>query len=368
MFEMFNKDKKDIAKKEKKPKGSKDSNSGSDLESLTSSMSSLTLKEKEAFKGAVLDDLELLATVGTGTFGRVRVVKYPKTDKYYALKMVKKSEVVRLQQVEHLHSEKSILTKLDHPFIVKLYYHFQDYTHLHMVLEYVPGGEFFSHLRRARRLSNDVSKFYAAEIVSAFGYLHKLSIVYRDLKPENLLLDSEGHIKITDFGFAKSIEYDRTYTLCGTPEYLAPEIIQSRGHGKAVDWWTLGILIFEMLHGYPPFFDNDPFHIYEKILAGRIEFSKHLDAYAKDIIKKLLQHDLTKRLGNLKNGAEDVRNHHWFSSIDFKALEERKINGPIIPAVKGAGDTSNFDRYPESKEKVRPQKGPDPYHDLFKDF
>ncbi|KAF8948556.1 hypothetical protein BGZ52_006786, partial [Haplosporangium bisporale] len=215
------------------------------------------------------------------------------------MKVLKKFEVVRLKQVEHINSEKQILSQVHFPFIVNLFTTFQDDRNLYMLLEYVIGGELFSHLRKAGRFTNDMTRFYAAEIVLAIEYLHARDIIYRDLKPENLLLDSSGHIKITDFGFAKRVE-DRTWTLCGTPEYLAPEIIQSKGHGKAVDWWALGILIFEMLAGYPPFFDDNPFGIYEKILAGRIYFPSHIDSAAKDLIKKLLTADRTKRLGNLK--------------------------------------------------------------------
>lgn len=164
------------------------------------------------------------------------------------MKMLKKAEVVRLKQVEHINSEKEILAQINHPFLVNLYCTFQDDRNLYMLLEYVVGGELFSHLRRAGKFSNETTMIYAGEIVLALEYLHSLDIIYRDLKPENLLLDEEGHIRITDFGFAKKVE-DRTWTLCGTPEYLAPEIIQSKGHGKAVDWWALGILIYEMLAG-----------------------------------------------------------------------------------------------------------------------
>lgn len=192
-----------------------------------------------------------------------------------------------------------------------------------MLLEYVVGGELFTHLRRAGRFTNDMTRFYASEIVLAIEYLHSKDIIYRDLKPENLLIDHQGHIKITDFGFAKKVvdrysykkekenkgSYSlimvRTWTLCGTPEYLAPEIIQSKGHGKAVDWWALGILIFEMLAGYPPFFDDNSFGIYEKILMGKVQFSAHFDPLAKDLLKRLLVSDRTKRLGNLK-----VKNIH----------------------------------------------------------
>lgn len=200
-----------------------------------------------------LSDLTLKETLGTGTFGRVRLCLHKSTGNYYAIKCLKKSEVLRMKQVEHILAEASILGSIRHPFIVNMLKTFQDDKRLYIVLEYVVGGELFSHLRKAGKFPNDVAKFYAAEVILAFEYIHSMDILYRDLKPENLLLDVGGHIKITDFGFAKKVP-ERTFTLCGTPEYLAPEIIQSKGHGKAVDWWALGILTYEMLVGYPPFF------------------------------------------------------------------------------------------------------------------
>ena len=198
--------------------------------------------------------------------------------------------------------------EINHPFLVDLTWSSKDKSFLYMLFPYVSGGELFSYLRSAGRFNSSTTFFYSAEIVSALDYLHSLSVVYRDLKPENLLLDRDGHLKITDFGFAKRIS-DRTWTLCGTPEYLAPEIIQSKGHNRAVDWWALGILIYEMLAGYPPFFDDNPFGIYEKILSGKIEWPRHIDPVAKDLIKKFLVQDRTKRLGNMKNGTEDVKRH-----------------------------------------------------------
>lgn len=296
-------------------------------------------------------DFDLRATVGTGTFGRVRVVKIKGSQDRspMALKIMKKSEVIRLKQVEHVKAEKEILLSIAHPFIVNLLTVFQDEKRLCMLLEYVNGGELFSYLRKEGRLPNDDAAFYAGEIVLAFQYLHSIHIVYRDLKPENLLIDSDGHMKITDFGFAKVVE-DRTWTLCGTPEYLAPEIIQSKGHGKPVDWWALGVLIYEMLAGYPPFYDENPFGIYQKVLAGKIEFPRHFDVKVKDLIKRLLTPDRAKRFGCLRNGAEDIKKHKWYKGFDWVKLGERKVTPPMIPAVKGPDDTSMFDRYPESTE------------------
>ncbi|KAG8867412.1 serine/threonine protein kinase, AGC [Serendipita sp. 405] len=203
-----------------------------------------------------LSDFQVVDTLGTGTFGRVLLVRLrPPVHQqgvmqFFAMKVLKKTDVVRLRQVEHVNAERFILARIRHPFIVDLYATFQDNLNIYMLLSYVPGGELFSHLRRAHRFSPDVTRFYLAIIVLALRYLHSYNIIYRDLKPENLLLDHRGYLRITDFGFAKVVD-DRTWTLCGTPEYLAPEIIQSDGHGKAVDWWACGILCYEMLVGYP---------------------------------------------------------------------------------------------------------------------
>jgi len=313
-------------------------------------------------------DFDLRATVGTGTFGRVRVIKIKGSPDRtpLALKIMKKSEVIRLKQVEHVKAETQILSMIEHPFIVNLLATFQDEKRLFILLEFVNGGELFSHLRKEGRLPNDDALFYAGQIVLAFAYLHSMHIVYRDLKPENLLIDCGGYMKITDFGFAKVVE-DRTWTLCGTPEYLAPEIIQSKGHGRAVDWWALGILMFEMLAGYPPFYDENPFGIYQKVLAGTIDFPKHFDVKAKDLIKRLLTHDRAKRFGCLKNGAEDIKKHKWYKGIDWEDLINRKIQPPFVPDVKAADDTSMFDRYPESSEASAPVVSAKD-QELFSDF
>uniref|UniRef100_A0A1A7XMB0 Protein kinase, X-linked n=1 Tax=Iconisemion striatum TaxID=60296 RepID=A0A1A7XMB0_9TELE len=304
-----------------------------------------------------LDELETVATVGTGTFGRVFLVKDQKSQAFFALKQMKISDVIRLKQEQHVHNEKEVLTEINHPFLIRLFWTHHDERFLYMLMDYVPGGELFSYLRTRGRFTNSTGLFYTSEIVCAIEYLHSKEIVYRDLKPENILLDSEGHIRLTDFGFAKKLS-DRTWTLCGTPEYLAPEVIQSKGHGRAVDWWALGILVFEMLAGYPPFYDDNPFGIYQKILSGKLEFPRHLDFYVKDLIKKLLVIDRARRLGNMKNGADDVRKHRWFKTVDWEAVPLRKLKPPIVPKVSHEGDTSNFDVYPESDWKKDPPVPP----------
>lgn len=319
------------------------------LDSSSHSTEEYSTDEKD---GLDIDDYQIIKTVGTGTFGRVLLCRNKSTDEYGAMKVLCLADVIRMKQVEHVKNEKNILLEIRHPFIVNLLWCSRDNKAIYMLFEYVCGGELFSYLRNAGRFNTATGNFYSAEIVSALEYLHVRSIVYRDLKPENLLLDRDGHLKITDFGFSKKLT-DRTWTLCGTPEYLAPEIIQSKGHNKAVDWWALGILMYEMLAGYPPFYDDNPFGIYEKILSGKIEWAKHLDPVAKDLIKKLLVQDRTKRLGNMKSGADDIKRHRWFKGIDWQEVLMRKLKPPIVPKVKFDGDTSNFDEYPEMEWKTK---------------
>lgn len=297
-----------------------------------------------------LEDFVFAKTVGTGTFGRVRLVKLRDHDKYFAMKIMRKTDIVRLHQVDHIFSEKFLLSRLSCPFIIRLYGTFQDQQNLFMLLEYAIGGELFTYLRRAGRFPLGTTKFYAAEIVCALEYMHNLNIVYRDLKPENLLLDARGHIKIADFGFAKVIPDNKTWTLCGTPEYLAPEIILGRGHGRAVDWWALGILIYEMMAGFPPYYDETPYLIYEKILGGKLEFPPHFDAILCDLLTGLLQPDPQRRLGCGAGAAEDVKNHPWFAAVNWPALLQKQIQAPFVPPVRHPGDTANFEEYPEEDE------------------
>jgi protein kinase A len=194
-----------------------------------------------------VQDFVIDRTLGTGSFGRVHLVKLKATSKYYALKALKKNDVIKMKQVEHTTNEKNILEQVNFPFVINMLGTFQDANHLFIVMEYVAGGEVFTFLRKSGTFPNHVARYYAAQVILGFEYLHSKNIIYRDLKPENLLLDNQGHIRITDFGFAKFVPDNITWTLCGTPDYLAPEIIQSRGYGKAVDWWAVGVLIYEVI-------------------------------------------------------------------------------------------------------------------------
>ncbi|KAF7261268.1 hypothetical protein EG68_01182 [Paragonimus skrjabini miyazakii] len=307
--------------------------------------------ENPTQNNASLNQFDRIKTLGTGSFGRVMLVKHKTNRKYYAMKILEKQKVVKLKQVEHTLNEKNILQAINFPFLVSMEYSFKDNTNLYMVLDFVSGGEMFSYLRRVGKFSEDDARLYASQVVLAFEYLHAFDLVYRDLKPENLLIDSTGYLKVTDFGFAKRIK-GRTWTLCGTPEYLAPEIILSKGYNKAVDWWALGILIYEMACGYPPFFADQPIQIYEKIVAGKVRFPAHVSSELKNLLKQLLQTDLTKRFGNLKNGVNDIKCHKWFRPINWLAVYRKELEAPYIPPCKGPGDTSNFDEYTEEPLRI----------------
>jgi len=254
------------------------------------------------------------------------------------MKVLSKEQVVKRNQVEHTKTERSVLEYIRHPFIVTLRFAFQTKAKLYFVLDYCPGGELFFHLRNEHKFSEERVVIYAAEIASALIHLHSHGVVYRDLKPENILLDSSGHIVITDFGLSKEIFDDYTDTFCGTPEYLAPEVLRGEGHSFPVDWWSLGTLIYEMIVGIPPFYSKSINAMYQRILESPLKFPDSLSEEAIDILEKLLHRDPSRRLC----GAA-IRDHSFFKDIDWDQLDDKKIEPLWKPPVTSDTDTNCID-------------------------
>lgn len=298
-----------------------------------------------------LEDFEVFRTLGVGSFGRVQLVRCKASNSYYAMKRMRKVDIVRQKQVEHTNDERALLGKTSGrcPFLVHLVCSFQDTHHLYLVMEYVCGGELFSLLRKVKCLPAFVAVFYAAEVVLAFEFLHAQGVIYRDLKPENMVIHQDGHVRIIDFGFAKDIRpaSDITYTLCGTPDYLAPEILKQQGYTFAVDWWSLGVLIYEMLTGYPPFQDQSHLKLYEKIKHSQPHYPPSLDDHSQSVIGKLLVKDPTQRLGSSHRGAQEIKEHPFFAEVNWTALWSKNVKPPYKPPIKSPDDTSAFDEYPE---------------------
>ena len=290
-------------------------------------------------------DLEIHAVLGEGSFGRVKLARHTPTRAVYALKCLRKGQLLKLQQVEHVVNEKRVMEMCDHPFVLKMVATFNAKDEIFMLLEVAQGGELFTLLRSAGKFDEGHACLYAAMVAAAFAYLHARKIAHRDLKPENLLFDGHGYLKLVDFGFAKVVR-DRTWTLCGTPEYLAPEIISNKGHSVGADWWTMGILLYEMLVGHPPFVAESQMDTYHKIMRGKYKIPQNFPRGARDMISKLLTYNPAGRLGCWKNGAKDVLNHEFFRTIDWQKLVNRELRVPHTPMINDPLDTSNFDQYP----------------------
>ncbi len=273
-------------------------------------------------------NLRALGVLGKGSYGSVLLVEDVNSKEQYALKSVWKQQIAETQQQAHIMSEKLVMQQLRHPFITMLHATYRSKDRLHFLMEPCLGGELFTLLRRKRLFPEEVAKFYAASVVLAFQYMHSKDTVYRDLKPENLMITGTGYIKVADFGFAKKVS-GKTWTLCGTPDYLAPEIVASKGHGKGVDWWTLGVLIFEMLASYPPFYDEDQMKTYNKILDGPIRFPSHFSEAARAVISLFLERRPARRLGVGKGGHERILETKWFSTFNWEGLINFRLEPPI---------------------------------------
>ncbi|XP_058762423.1 serine/threonine-protein kinase AtPK2/AtPK19-like [Vicia villosa] len=297
-------------------------------------------------------DFQILKVIGQGAFGKVFMVRRkgdsdsPDADGIFAMKVMRKDNIIKKNHVDYMKAERDILTKVLHPFIVPLRYSFQTKSKLYLILDFINGGHLFFQLCRQGIFSEDEARIYTAEIVSAVSHLHSKGIVHRDLKPENILMDSHGHVMLTDFGMSKEIEEsERSNSLCGTTEYMAPEILLGKGHNKDADWWSVGVLLYEMITGKAPFIHNNRKKLQEKIIKEKIKLPPYLTGEAHSLLKGLLQKDPSTRLGSGPNGDEQIKNHKWFRTINWNKLEARELQPKFKPSdVSGKDCTANFDR------------------------
>ena len=292
------------------------------------------------------EDFERLKLIGKGSFGEVFLVKLKSNEKIYAMKILDKEKIKSYDQEEHTKSERDLMVKINCPFIVDIKYAFQDKQYLYMVTEFMQGGEMFFHLFKEKRFTNEKAKFYLVEIILAIEFLHKNNMMYRDLKPENVLLDKNGHIKITDFGLSKilSRKNEKTYTICGTPQYLAPEILSSEGYDNAIDWWSLGCLMYKMLIGIDAFKFSKNQSLSPEMYEIEILIPDYVTKEANDLIRKLLVINPKKRLGSGPGGADKIKNHSYFKDIDWEKAWNKELTPPFIPDIKDDFDLKYFDK------------------------
>ncbi|CAD8044860.1 unnamed protein product [Paramecium primaurelia] len=287
-----------------------------------------------------LEDFIFNKVVGRGSFGKVMLVQHKMTKQYYAMKILRKDIIQQKGQQIHTMNERQILEVAQHPFIVKLHFAFQTPEKLYLVTDFLAGGELFYHLRKSKKFSEERMKLYAAELILALDYLHQKGIIYRDLKPENILIGADGHLKLTDFGLSRINlkEGERTYTFCGTPEYLAPEILLGQGHDQLADWWSLGALMYEMINGAPPFYSNDKGMMFRNRLEKKIEMKSWFSEEVSDLLTGLLINDATKRIN-----IHQIKAHPFFKSLSWEDVYDKKIKPQFIPKLKDELDLQNID-------------------------
>ena len=292
------------------------------------------------------NDFQPIKLLGRGSFGEVILVRLKSTKKVYAMKILDKKILKMKKQQNHTKTERDLMVKINSPFIVNIKSAFQDDTNLYLVSEFMQGGDMFFHMHDGQIVifSHDKTRFYMLELVLALESLHKNNMVYRDLKPENILLDSKGHVKLTDFGLSKILEDedDKAFTLCGTPQYLAPEVLLKKGYDKMVDWWSLGCVLYEMLMGRLPFAIKRGM-INLKIYEKKIDFPRKISNEARDLIEKFLVVNPTERLGYGPNGTDDIKNHPFFNGVDWDLAIQKKYKPPFIPKLKNDVDLRYFD-------------------------
>ena len=298
-------------------------------------------------KAIEFSDLEQIRILGAGTYGQVLLVGHKVTGKTYALKTMQLKKIRQMDQIEHVKNENKVLDMIRHPFLVNMVQSYMGKTYVYALIEAVMGGELFTHLRSVGRLKVPAAKFYLAQVTCVFEYLHSLDVVYRDLKPENMLIGADGYLKVTDFGLSKILDHEQmTYTLCGTPAYAAPEVYELSGHGKGVDWWGLGVLTHELISGATPF-DGDAEEIFASIgqfskCYPNIRLPKRITGAANDFTLKLLHPNQNRRLGCSHRGAYDVKHHSFFENYNWRMLLAKKIEVPFLPKITSMYDTKNF--------------------------
>ncbi|XP_072878384.1 ribosomal protein S6 kinase alpha-2 isoform X3 [Chlorocebus sabaeus] len=329
---------------------------------------------KEGFEKADPSQFELLKVLGQGSYGKVflvRKVKGSDAGQLYAMKVLKKA-TLKVRDRVRSKMERDILAEVNHPFIVKLHYAFQTEGKLYLILDFLRGGDLFTRLSKEVMFTEEDVKFYLAELALALDHLHSLGIIYRDLKPENILLDEEGHIKITDFGLSKeAIDHDkRAYSFCGTIEYMAPEVVNRRGHTQSADWWSFGVLMFEMLTGSLPFQGKDRKETMALILKAKLGMPQFLSGEAQSLLRALFKRNPCNRLGAGIDGVEEIKRHPFFVTIDWNKLFRKEIKPPFKPAVGRPEDTFHFDpeftaRTPTDSPGVPPSANA---HHLFRGF
>lgn len=296
-------------------------------------------------KEVKVDDFDMLKVLGKGSYGKVQLVRHKGSGQIYAMKSISKQLLSEHDLVSRIIAERDVLLSINHPFLVSARYAFQDETKIFLVLDYVAGGELFSRLRDEQKFAEPRARYYIAELVSAIGYLHSKGIMHRDLKPENILFDKDGYIKLTDFGLVKrNMSKDSTTnTFCGTPEYLAPEMINGNDYTISVDWWAIGTLAYEMLYGVPPFYDANTNAMYRSILRDDVVFPEEASPDAIDLITKLLDKDPETRLGSGPKDWEEIKAHPFFASVNWNDLHNKKIPMQWKPPITNALDVSQFD-------------------------
>lgn len=324
--------------------------------------------EKEEVDNWKLEDFEKLEVLGVGAFGKVYKCKNTLNDQFYAMKVLKKRVVIYLKQVEHTLNEKTLQMELECPFIVKLFKTFQDSNYLYMIMEYIQAGELRSWLRKNEKFNTETCKFLCAEILIALEFIHSQNCVYRDLKPENILIDKYGHVKLADFGFVKKVK-QKTWSTVGSLNYLPPEILLSVGHDKSADYWSLGVLLFEMTTGYLPFDGDTQIEVYKNINEGKIKIPKFVPKVTKDLILKLLKKEKNERIGSLEGGVNDIKTHPFFEGIDWNEVALRRIQSPLITNIDNEGTSKYFNVVSTDSRKVSIESLlKEDENDLFKDF